>query len=71
MSANYDLYGTGAIGLASTGEYNSSIFYRHKISLNNNGTVSIAIEINSTKISLATNVIIDINEVFQKTIIKL
>ena len=50
MSANYDLYGTGAIGSTSTGEYNSSIFYRHKISLNNNGTISIPIETNSTKI---------------------
>ncbi len=62
MSQNYDINGTGAIGSASIGEYNSTIFYRHKVSLNSNGTSSVALDNNgSTKIVLHQSVIRDIN----------
>ena len=63
-SANYDLNGTGAIGSTSLSQYDSTLFYRHKISLNSNGTLSTALESNSTKISLASNTITDINGSF-------
>ncbi|HIP12605.1 MAG TPA: DUF1566 domain-containing protein, partial [Arcobacter sp.] len=62
INNNYTITGTGAIGSASTGDYNSSLFYRHKISLNSDGTASIELNTSDdTNISLASNVITDID----------
>jgi hypothetical protein len=62
-SANYDINGTGAIGSNSLSEYNSSLFYRHKLSLNSDGTASIKFDTNgSTKIYLKNNQITDTND---------
>jgi hypothetical protein len=62
-SSNYDINGTGAIGSSSLSEYNSSLFYRHKISLNSDGTASQKFDTNgSTKIYLKNNQITDISD---------
>jgi hypothetical protein len=65
MSKNYVIYGSGDIGSSSLSEYNNTLFYRHKISLNSNGTLSS--EINTTidsNISIALNQITDLNDLY-------
>ena len=58
INNNYIITGIGAIGSGSTGEYNSSIFYRDKISLNNNGTASTPLSlIIIKKIFLSKNIL--------------
>lgn len=58
-SANYVLYGTGAIGTASLSDYNDTTFHRHLIKLNNDGSASTALVTNDTNISLAPSIITD------------
>lgn len=58
-SANYTLNGTGEIGTASSSSYSDTNFHRHTIGLNNNGSTSIALVPNDTKISLAQDTITD------------
>ncbi|MCF6331457.1 MAG: cadherin domain-containing protein [Sulfurimonas sp.] len=59
MSINYVLEGTGAIGTASASAYDDTKFHQHIISLNNAGSVSTALVVNDTNISIASDVLQD------------
>ena len=61
ISENYDINGSGIIGSASTSKYEVGNFNRHVISLNSQGTQSIILDTNSTKVSISLDTIYDTN----------
>lgn len=66
MSTNYNINGIGAVGSASTSEYNDTIFHRHNIFLNSNGTASTEFSTNGdTNISFTKNTITYIDDTYR------
>jgi len=64
VDSSYVVEGTGAIGTASLSEYNASFFNQHIISLNSNGSASVAFDTNESNISLSSTTISELNGAF-------
>lgn len=70
MSMNYTLDGVGVIGSGSTSDYDDTIFHRHTISLNSEGTSSTPLNPEDTNISFNKDYITDTNGIYPSSLDK-